>query len=134
MSSPDIFILYDGECPFCSAYVKLLRIRQAAGKVTILNARDPHPVVDEVLERGFDLDQGMAMKIGEEIYHGDEVMHRLALMSGPSNFANSLLWWVFRNPTRSRLLYPFLRSARNMTLRMLGQKSLSDAGLGPKTP
>ncbi len=124
-------VIYDGECPFCSAYVKLVRLREAAGKVVLLDARQPHPMVDKVLAAGFDLDEGMAMVIGDQILHGDEVIHRLALLSGPSGVLNRLNWWVFRSPTRSRLLYPLLRSGRNLALALLGHKQLKDGGLVP---
>ena len=33
-------IVYDGDCPFCSRYVKLVRLREALGSVDLVNARD----------------------------------------------------------------------------------------------
>lgn len=129
-----IWIVYDGECPFCAAYVKLVRLRDAVGIVHLINARDPHPIVDEVLAAGFDLDEGMAMKIGGEILHGDAVMNRLAMMSSPSGALNRLHAWVFRSPVRARLLYPPLRTGRNLALRLLGHGQLKDAGVVPNRP
>lgn len=125
MSNPPIYVIYDGDCPFCSAYVKMVRLREAAGKVELLNAREPHPIVDEVVAAGFNLDEGMALKIGDEILHGDAVIHRLALMTGPSSIFNRLNWWIFRSPTRSRLLYPWMRGGRNLALRLLGRRKLA---------
>lgn len=128
----EIWVVYDGDCPFCSAYVKLVRLREAVGKVHLVNARERHPVVDEVLAAGFDLDDGMAMKIGGEILHGDAVMHRLALMSGPSGTLNRLTAWIFRDPARARILYPPLRAGRNLALRLLGRRPLKAQGLVPR--
>lgn len=120
-----IWIVYDGDCPFCSAYVRLVRLREAVGTVHLIDARDSDdPVVAEVKAKGIDLDQGMAMKIGDRILHGDAVLHRIALMSGPSGTLNRLQAWIFRSPTRSRLLYPPLRAGRNATLRLLGRKPI----------
>ena len=123
----DIYVVYDGECPFCSAYVRMVRLREAAGPVHLLDAREPHPVVDEVKARGFDLDEGMALKIGDAVYHGDECMNRLAMMSGPSGALNRLHFWVFKNPARAKFLYPSLRACRNLALRLLGKRKIADA-------
>ncbi|MEL7027861.1 MAG: DCC1-like thiol-disulfide oxidoreductase family protein [Pseudomonadota bacterium] len=127
MSKPsEIWVVYDGECPFCSAYVKMVRLREAAGKVHLLDARTPHPVVDEILAAGYDLDEGMALKIGDTIYHGDECVNRLALMSGASGVLNRLHFWVFSDPKRTALLYPAMRAGRNLALRLLGRRKLSE--------
>ncbi|CAN0407117.1 unnamed protein product, partial [Scytosiphon promiscuus] len=32
-------IVYDGECPFCSQYVKMLRIHESVGTVRLIDAR-----------------------------------------------------------------------------------------------
>ena len=124
-ASEPIYIIYDGDCPFCSAYVRMVRLRDAAGQVELLNARQDHPVVREVLEAGLDLDEGMALKMGDQVYHGDEVINRLAMMTSPSGAFNRLNAWVFRSPGRSRALYPWLRRGRNLALRALGRKKLA---------
>ena len=127
MSAPqDIYVVYDGECPFCSAYVRMVRLREAAGTVHLLDAREPHPVVDEIKRLGLDLDEGMALKMGDEIFHGDECMNRLAMLSGPSGLFNRFHFWVFSDPKRSRALYPFLRSGRNFALRLLGRRKINE--------
>ena len=83
MSVEQIQIVYDGECPFCSTYVRMFRLREM-GAVQLFNSREPHPIVDEIRSRGLDLDEGMVLKMGGAYYHGEEVVHRLALMSGRS--------------------------------------------------
>jgi len=126
---PDIWLVYDGECPFCSNYVKLVRLRRAAGgaAVHLVDARSDHPIVKEIIDAGLDLDEGMALKIGERLYHGDEVMNQLALLSSPVDVFNRLHYWVFKSPRRAACLYPWLRAGRNATLRLLGRKKLSES-------
>ncbi|MEL6360829.1 MAG: DCC1-like thiol-disulfide oxidoreductase family protein [Pseudomonadota bacterium] len=123
----DIYVVYDGDCPFCSAYVRMVRLREVAGKVHLLDAREPHPVVEDLKAQGLDFDEGMALKIGDAVYHGDECIHQLAMMSGPSGLFNRFHFWVFQSPARARILYPFLRTGRNLALRLLGKKKIAGA-------
>jgi len=119
-------IVYDGECPFCSEYLKVLRLRDAAKTVELISARDTHPLVEEVLKLGFDLDEGMVAKVGNNYYHGADCMHILSLMSTPSGVFNRVNNLIFKHRILATLLYPFLRFGRNMTLRLLGHQKLAD--------
>src|SRR6185437_10214690 len=57
--SNDVWVVYDGQCPFCSSYVRLYRIRERGSRVSLIDARSAHPLVDEVRRRNLDLDRGM---------------------------------------------------------------------------
>jgi predicted DCC family thiol-disulfide oxidoreductase YuxK len=118
-------IVYDGECPFCTRYVTMLRLKAAVGEVRLVDARSDDPAVDRIRDAGLDLDEGMALIQGDEIFHGDDCIHRLALMSTPSTLFNKLNGAIFKSPTASRLLYPLLRCGRNMALMMLGRRKIS---------
>lgn len=121
------YIVYDGGCPFCSRYVKMLRLRKAIGAVELLNAREAHPIVSMLKSKGIDLDDGMALVRDEEISIGDDCIHKLALMSTPNDLFNRINCWIFNSPTASRLLYPILRLGRNATLKLLKIKKLSES-------
>ena len=125
--APTTWVVYDGQCPFCSRYVSLLRLRDTLGRVELVNAREGGPVVDEILAAGLDLDEGMVLKIDGRFYHGDECIHRLALLSSSSSLFNRVNRAIFRSPTLSRLLYPLLRSGRNCMLHLLGRSKFSAA-------
>jgi predicted DCC family thiol-disulfide oxidoreductase YuxK len=125
---PPPWLVYDGECPFCSAYVRMLRLRETAGAVRLVNARDGGPEVAAARAAGLDLDEGMVLNVGGRLLHGDECIHALALMTTPSGPFNRLTHWVFRSERRSRLLYPWLRVGRNATLRLLGRRRMGDPG------
>ena len=118
------YVVYDGECPFCSRYVKMLRLRAAVGSVELVNARSDHPVVAFLLERQIDLNDGMAFVQNGQVSHGDECIHKIALLTTPSGIVNRLNAWIFRSVTASRLLYPVLRFGRNVTLKLLGRRKL----------
>lgn len=121
---PEKLLVYDGDCPFCSRYVALLRLRDSFGPVRLVDARSGHPVVQQLYRQGYDLDEGMALVDGDTIYHGDECLHRLALMTTPSGVFNRFNAAVFRSKSASAVLYPILRGGRNLTLRLLGRRKI----------
>jgi len=121
----EILIIYDGQCPLCTAYVRMQRLKALAGRIRLIDARSGHPVVAEIRRAGLDLDEGMAMKLGGELLHGAEVINRLALLTGPSGLVNRLWYWVFRSPARARLLYPGMRAVRNLVLGLLGRSRIN---------
>jgi len=67
----------------------------------------------------------MVLKYDGRLYHGQDCVNRLALMSTPSGAFNRVNAWVFRSPMRSRLLYPVLRTGRNIVLRLLGRTKIN---------
>ena len=125
---PPIQIVYDGDCPFCSNYVRFTRLRRAAGRGELIDARSDHPIIGEITRAGLDLDEGMVMKQDGRFYHGDDVVHRLALMTTGSGPFNAAISRVFASPARSRALYPLLRAGRNAALVLLGRGKIGNLG------
>jgi len=120
-----VYLVYDGECPFCSAYVNYVRVQKSIGTFKLINAREGGPIVNDIIERGFDLDEGMVLVMNGQYYHGHDCINHLALLSTSSGVFNRINAFVFRSKTVSRLLYPVLRFGRNLVLRMLGRKKFS---------
>jgi predicted DCC family thiol-disulfide oxidoreductase YuxK len=130
MGLPDLpsagaVIVYDGRCPFCANYIRLLRLRETLAHVKLIDARKGGRVVDALIRRNIDFDAGMVLILDGSIYHGADGMHRLALMTTPSTHFNMLNRWIFRSERKSRIVYPMLRALRNLTLRLLGRNTLA---------
>lgn len=123
-SGQELLLVYDGECPFCSRYVKLLRLRAAVGRLRLVNARDNGPEVQRVRDEGFVIDDGMVLVMDGRYYHGDDCLHVLAMMSSNQGWFNRLNFWLFRSAWLSRVAYPVLRAGRNLVLRLLGRRKL----------
>lgn len=119
-----LVLVYDGECPVCSTYVRYMRIKESVGNLTLVNAREGGKWVEEVRDAGYDLDEGMVLLYGGRIYHGADCINMLALLSSRSGMFNKVNAAIFRQPTLSRVLYPVLRTGRNLLLRLLGRKKL----------
>lgn len=130
MPEAPIRIVYDGDCPFCSAYVRLLRLRENFS-VELINARNAPEDVARIAALGLSLDDGMLVEIGERRYHGSEAMQVLASLSGKSTLWNRINAGIFRSPRLSALLYPGLRAIRNLTLRVLGRRKIGAGTLQP---
>ena len=123
------WLVYDGQCPFCSTYVKYLRVRQSIGAFHLVDARDGGPLVETIRGMGFDLDEGMVLKLGDRYYHGADCIHVLACLSSPRTFFNRVNAVIFRSPVLARTLYPGLRAGRNLVLRLLGRTKIGDRTL-----
>ena len=118
-------IVYDGDCPFCSRFVRWTRLTVAAGPVELVDARQEGDLSHRLGALGFDLDEGMVLLFDGHIYHGNECINRLALLSTRSGAFNRMMAFLFRSPAMSRMLYPPLRGMRNVTLRLLGRRKLN---------
>lgn len=125
-NSTGLIVVYDGDCPFCSRYIKLLKLREAIGTVELINARSGNLIVNELHHAGYDLNEGMVAKYGDKIYHGADCVHVLALLSTDSGLFNRINSIMFRSKILSRILYPVLRLGRNATLRLLGRLKIAD--------
>jgi predicted DCC family thiol-disulfide oxidoreductase YuxK len=118
-------IVYDGDCPFCSTYVRLLRLRDGFGAVRLVDARSADPVVDVIRAAGLDLDRGMVLKLDQQFYAGDRCLNMLALMSTSSGAFNRVTKAIFTSPRLARRLYPLLIAGRNATLFLLGRQKIN---------
>ena len=123
-----ILLIYDKECPACDNYCQIVQIRESVGDLVIINARDDHDVIDEITNLGLDIDQGMVLKMGGEMYYGSDAIHALALISSRSGVFNRINYWVFKSKRLSRLLYPILKFFRNLLLKLLGVRKINNLG------
>ena len=117
-------LIYDGECPVCSAYVRFVRFRESVGGVELINARDGGNLVDKVVSEKYDLNEGMVLWYGDQFYHGADCIHMLAMLSTDSGFINKVNAAIFRRPGLARALYPVLRLGRNALLWILGKSKI----------
>jgi predicted DCC family thiol-disulfide oxidoreductase YuxK len=126
MNRPEIVLVYDKECPACNAYSRLVRIRESVGVLTIINAREHNDVLDEITAHGLDIDQGMVLKMGDQLYYGSDAIHALALISSRSGVFNRLNYWIFKSKTLSSWIYPILLFFRNLLLKILGKTKINN--------
>jgi predicted DCC family thiol-disulfide oxidoreductase YuxK len=113
-----IVIVYDGDCPFCSAYVGMARLKKAVGTPTLVNARERPDLVEALAQSGVSLDEGMAVYYQGKTFAGGEAMHVLALLTAPVGVANRLTAALLGRRGFAIWVYPMLRGGRNLLLRL----------------
>ena len=121
----DIQILYDGSCPFCTRYVRLLRLRQNLS-VHLVDARQDSTLKQEATRNKFDLDRGMIVKFNGQFYYGDRAMNMLALLSTPSNIFNRIMIGAFGSKLFMRTVYPVFSFIRLCTVLLLGRGRINN--------
>lgn len=128
MPGQGLTVIYDGECPFCTSYVAMMRLREEVGQVELVDARGDDPRVSDVRRAGFDLDAGMIVLWRERAFHGDQAVHLLAVLSAESGgLFNRLQRVAFASPHRAARLYPVLAAGRALFLRLAGRTPISSA-------
>jgi len=129
LNSAEILLVYDKQCPVCDAYCRMIRIRESAGTLRLVNARDAGAIMDEITAKGLDIDEGMVLKLGTTLYYGADAIHVLSLMSSRSSVFNRLTYWMFRSKSLSAILYPLFRFFRNLLLKLLRKSRINNLGL-----
>jgi len=128
MQIKKIFLIYDKECPACNYYCNIVKINESVGELILVDAREQSDVLDEITDLNWDIDQGMVLKVDEQLYYGSDSIHVLALMGSRSGFFNRFNYWVFKSKPLAGVLYPVLRLFRNLLLKVLGKTKINNLG------
>ncbi|MEM8788700.1 MAG: DCC1-like thiol-disulfide oxidoreductase family protein [Pseudomonadota bacterium] len=118
MTRQALTILYDGECPFCSRYVAMVRIRETYD-VRLLDARTHPEAVARHRAAGRDIDDGMIVEVGDHVHYGADAIAFLSAVSGPWGALNRVFAWLFRSRRVTRMLYPVMKIGRRATLLLM---------------
>ena len=110
------WLVYDGECPLCRNYALRLDVEEAVGELALVNAREGGPLVEQVRNLPYDLDEGMVLKLDGRFYRGSEALHALAGLSGRRSVPGLLNRLAFGLPGAARAGYPLLKLARRLAL------------------
>lgn len=120
-------IYYDGDCPFCSKYVQLTRLRASVGPVELVDLRQDDAARERFSEQGLNPDQGMIVQTPGGVFHGADAMHAISAMSSASGLMNRLAALIFGNKFLAQSLYPVLRAGRNATLFAMGRAPMGQS-------
>ena len=114
------WLVYDGECPFCKNYARYLDVKNAVGDFVLINARAGGPLVQEIRDLPYDLNEGMVLKLKGRYYFGSDALYMLALLSDTRGAFSILNRLLFSSRDTARLGYPLLKLGRHLLLKMKG--------------
>ncbi|GHG71516.1 hypothetical protein GCM10010919_22890 [Alishewanella longhuensis] len=89
--------------------------------------------MQEITSKGLDIDQGMVLKMGRQLYYGADAVHALALISSRSGVINRLNYQIFKSKNVSVLLYPILRAIRILLLKVLRKTKINNLNIKDNT-
>lgn len=126
-NSPNaLWLVYDGDCPFCAAAARMYRLRQAVGELHIVNAREiaGSELMNAIEAHHFDLNTGIVARYGGELYHGKAALHLLAQLGDDRGWLNRTNRLLFRHRRLIDTLYPTMVGVRNLVLRLRGKRPI----------
>lgn len=123
-----VLLVYDRECPACEFYCRQARIDPAHGTLQRIDARKPSDILNKITHAGLDIDQGMVLGTNGRLYYGADAIHELALRAPRRGVFHRLSRALFGTPARAQLLYPILRTSRNLLLKLLGKSKINNLG------
>ena len=116
MTSNFTFI-YDGECPFCNHFAELLEIKSKINSIKILDGRKNISLIKELLEKGYDLDQGAILLKDDDIFHGANAINTICKeIKNPTSNLLKILSSLFKSNKRTRFFFPLLLGTRKFLL------------------
>ncbi len=138
MHTERVIVIYDKECPACHLYCQWVRINQSLGdkgrrEIQLIDARQHPEYVEQVTERGLDIDQGMVVLVNDAFYYGSDAIHVLSLMGSDSNWFNRFNHWLFKSKGRAHFFYPIFRSLRNLLLKLLRKTKINNLAIDNNT-
>lgn len=109
------FLLYDGECPMCSAYVAMARLRRHYPHLEVLDARTEPALVTDLRGQGYEINKGMVLSLDGKVHFGAEVTRAIARLgrASPSRWRRFGLGLIGAAP------YRWLSLGRLALLRLL---------------
>lgn len=119
LHSNENWVLYDGSCPFCKNYVAVQNLKYNIGQISVINAREQTKELNEAVSAGYDLDEGMLLKLHGKYYFGSDCMHMIAILSGNSGLSAKLVNFIMKNQSIAGFLYPILKLGRATVLTFL---------------
>ncbi len=113
----NLTFIYDGECPFCNHFAELLELKSKINKISILDGRKNPKIINSLLEKGYDIDNGAILLENDDIFHGAEAINKICnQVNNPSGNLLKLLSNIFKSDKRTNLLFPLLLRARRLAL------------------
>jgi hypothetical protein len=134
----DVWLVYDGLCPYSHFASRIIRIQTNLGRLVPLDARlsRNHPVVRDLERVGLDLNQGLVVRFHNRFYHAREALQLLAQIEVQTDLFNWLHARLLRSRTVADLTTKGANAVRASRLWLTGKPGirLANDSIGLKAP
>jgi predicted DCC family thiol-disulfide oxidoreductase YuxK len=124
ISRTAVFLIYDGECPFCRRYADFAALSRSIPGVVLISARESRSEVREAWKAGFDLNRDMVLHVDGKWYAGEKAILKFAETASDRRVRNGVLKKLFGSGY-GRALYDMLVRCRLLYLRLTGRTPIS---------
>lgn len=115
------YLLYDGECPFCTEFSRFYEIKQALDPMEIVSMRDAEKLRPLNLPKKLDFNLGMILVLEDgRILQGEEAFRLINGKVRKKSLIDHVLVGVSSKKWISSLVYPLFFRARKLVLRQKG--------------
>jgi predicted DCC family thiol-disulfide oxidoreductase YuxK len=115
------FLLYDGECPFCSRISRYYKIKQALAPLEIVSMRDTENLKRLQIPQTLDFNQGMLLILQSgQILQGEEAFRLIHSKIEKSSLKDRVMFGLGSKKWISSLIYPILLQVRKIVLKWKG--------------
>ncbi len=121
-----VTIIYDGECPFCSDFVSLNRLRSFGYRVDIVNARDNDNPKIKILRNKYNLDDGMIVICSDKILYGVSAARFIAMSYSKKNTRAFFYWSLLINEKFAGISYDILVKLRKIFFKITGKSLINE--------
>lgn len=120
MTEEKIELVYDDQCPVCRSYCTNLSLDNLAARLELIDARKGGTLVNDITSRELDIDEGMVVKIGNDLFYGSDAIHQLALRAQNKGWTGWINRLFFQSPRLGRIFYALGKKLRNAVLTLYG--------------
>lgn len=93
--------------------MRLVRLRELAGKAQLIDLREAPDEVSRFKAKGLNVNEGFVVEVGDQLFHGPDAVHAMTMPSSPSGLMNRINFAMFKRPAAARLLVPVLSEKRS---------------------
>mgnify|MGYP003657966760 CR=1 FL=1 len=111
-----INVVYDSQCPICTHFACAIR---DDAKVTLVDGRQASPLIQNINERGLDIDRGSVVYVDGNYLYGADAFQYLALHVKSKGLFGALCRHMFRHKFIARAVYPMFVFTRRTLLKIL---------------
>ncbi len=119
--APQNFVLYDGECPVCSAYMGIAQLKRLHPNLAILNGREHPAIVAEMRAEGHEINESILVRMDGKVFSGGAGTKLISDLGSDNPVLRRTALYVLGGAPWSNALYPYLRATRNALLSLLGR-------------